>query len=64
MGPTEFQEGHWIGVVLDEPRGKNNGNVRENRILHVRTSMAYSCVLLKYVIVMYNYNIMYYLLTY
>ncbi|KAF8533753.1 dynein associated protein-domain-containing protein [Trichophaea hybrida] len=27
VGPTEFQEGEWIGVELDMPIGKNNGTV-------------------------------------
>ncbi len=28
IGLTEFAAGKWIGVVLDEPKGKNNGTVQ------------------------------------
>ncbi|CAF2091547.1 unnamed protein product [Rotaria magnacalcarata] len=29
IGKTEFAEGEWIGIVLDEPKGKNNGTVQK-----------------------------------
>lgn len=28
IGTTQFQEGPWIGVVLDEKKGKNDGTVQ------------------------------------
>jgi len=27
VGPTDFQAGIWIGVILERPEGKNNGTV-------------------------------------
>lgn len=35
MGETKFAPGEWIGVILDEPKGKNNGSVREHEYFKV-----------------------------
>lgn len=31
IGETQFAVGKWIGIILDEPRGKNNGTVKDVR---------------------------------
>ncbi|CAI5441473.1 unnamed protein product [Caenorhabditis angaria] len=28
VGNTQFSDGEWIGIILDEPKGKNNGTVQ------------------------------------
>ena len=27
-GRTHFANGNWIGLILDEPKGKNNGTIQ------------------------------------
>lgn len=36
MGATEFAIGHWCGIELDEPRGKNDGSVEGIRYFDCR----------------------------
>lgn len=35
IGTTAFAQGKWIGINLDEPKGKNNGTVKEKRYFKV-----------------------------
>lgn len=35
IGITNFATGKWIGLVLDEPKGKNNGSVRGHAYFQV-----------------------------
>ncbi|CAH0395302.1 unnamed protein product [Bemisia tabaci] len=28
IGPTSFSQGKWVGIILDEPKGKNNGTIK------------------------------------
>lgn len=35
VGKTNFAAGHWIGLILDEPKGKNNGTVQGHEYFKV-----------------------------
>lgn len=39
VGSTMFAGGKWIGVILDEPKGKNNGTVQGKSYFQVNISM-------------------------
>jgi dynactin complex subunit len=36
IGNTHFASGKWIGVVLDSPKGKNNGSVQGKQYFQVK----------------------------
>lgn len=38
IGPTKFAPGEWIGIVLDEALGKNDGTVDGHSYFTVRSS--------------------------
>lgn len=42
VGYPTFATGKWIGVILDEPKGKNNGTVRGHA--YFRVSMTIVCL--------------------
>ena len=35
IGTTMFSSGKWIGLILDEPKGKNNGTVQGKQYFQV-----------------------------
>lgn len=35
IGNTGFATGKWIGISLDEPKGKNNGTVQDKQYFKV-----------------------------
>ena len=38
IGTTQFAQGKWIGINLDEPKGKNNGTVKDKQYFKVKIS--------------------------
>lgn len=35
IGTTAFAQGKWVGINLDEPKGKNNGTVKDKQYFKV-----------------------------
>ena len=33
IGETKFAKGEWIGIILDEKKGKNNGTIQGKEIV-------------------------------
>lgn len=38
IGSTEFASGKWVGIILDDPKGKNNGTVLGKSYFQVKPS--------------------------
>lgn len=38
IGNTTFAQGKWVGINLDEPKGKNNGTVKDKQYFKVYIS--------------------------
>lgn len=57
-GQTHFSSGKWLGLLLDEPKGKNNGTVNGNVYFQVLTlNYDHSKQTLTSYIFSYNYSI-------
>lgn len=48
IGVTTFAAGKWVGVVLTEPKGKNNGTIQGNS--YFKVTLFANCVLFIYLI--------------
>lgn len=44
VGVTTFATGKWIGLILDEPKGKNNGCIRGHAYFQVSQIFIYEAV--------------------
>jgi dynactin 1 len=38
IGMTSFAVGKWVGIILDEPKGKNNGTLKGTTYFTVGTN--------------------------
>lgn len=39
VGTTHFSQGKWVGVILDEKKGKNNGSVQGKTYFQVSVNV-------------------------
>jgi dynactin 1 len=45
IGTTLFAQGKWIGLILDEPKGKNNGSVQGKQYFQVCVKFLFKVIL-------------------
>lgn len=45
IGHPTFATGKWIGVILDEPKGKNNGTIKGQSYFKVSHNDSLQCLL-------------------
>ncbi|CAF4330899.1 unnamed protein product [Adineta steineri] len=43
IGPTQFAEGEWIGIILDEAQGKNDGSYGDVRYFKTNANRGLFC---------------------
>lgn len=42
VGCPTFANGNWVGIILDKPKGKNNGTIRGHAYFQVQLTRHYS----------------------
>lgn len=55
IGPTHFETGTWVGIILDEPKGKNNGVVKNRQGISKTYFEVMNTILIKNIVYLYLY---------